>query len=201
VKNLQQIASGNYSLSRDNETKSCASRPTIDPIFYDECVYYLSKYGTHLSLLEFFLRHGDVHEVLVYILENQLSSEIFIEIYTKCLKEGVVNVLQGEMSKIDSSLEIWKDHLRQICRHLEKHQLLNCLYQLQIYIGDYVRASMTCIRFYQDNVKSFTELANNVGYLHKGEQHLRQILEQEQWIEVRSGKNLSNCPAGKEVRI
>jgi zinc finger FYVE domain-containing protein 26 len=192
VKNLQQIASGNYSLSRDNETKSCASRPTIDPIFYDECVYYLSKYGTHLSLLEFFLRHGDVHEVLVYILENQLSSEIFIEIYTKCLKEGVVNVLQGEMSKIDSSLEIWKDHLRQICRHLEKHQLLNCLYQLQIYIGDYVRASMTCIRFYQDNVKSFTELANNVGYLHKGEQHLRQILEQEQWIEVRSVGDISN---------
>ncbi|XP_044264148.1 zinc finger FYVE domain-containing protein 26 [Tribolium madens] len=186
VKNLKEIASGNYSLTGSKKFNCCTSRPTIDPIFYDECIYYLGKYGTHLSLLEFYIRHGEIHTALIYILECHLPSETFIEVYMKCLKDGMVAILQEHMSRIDSSLELWKDHLKNLCRHLEKQQLLNSLYQLQLYIGDYVRASMTCIRFYQDGVKTFTELANNVGFLHKGEEHLRQILEQEQWVEVTS---------------
>lgn len=188
IKNLKEIASGNYSLSESKKINCYTSRPIIDPIFYDECVYYLSKYGTHLSLLEFYVRHGDIHTALMYLLECHLPSEIFIEVYMKCLKDGIVTILQEHMSRIDSSLDLWKDHLKNLCRHLEQQQLLNCLYQLQLYIGDYVRASMTCIRFYQENIKNFTELANNVRFLHKGEEHLRQILEQEQWVEVTSGK-------------
>ncbi|RZC39217.1 zinc finger FYVE domain-containing protein 26, partial [Asbolus verrucosus] len=189
IKNLKEISSGNYSLSSE---KKITARPKIDPIFYDECVYYLTRYGTYLSLLEFYVKHGDIKTALMYIIENKLTADVFVEIYMKCLKDGVVNILQEQMSRIDSSLDLWKDYLKQVCRHLEKQQLLNCLYQLQLYIGDYVRASMTCIRFYQDKVKTFTELSNNVNYLHKGEEHLKQVLEQEQWVEVTSVGKISN---------
>lgn len=105
LRNLKNIANGVYS---DSESLKTQSRPSMDNIFYDECVYYLSKYGTHLSLLEFYIKHCDISKALNYIVDNQLSTEIFIDIYMRCLKDGVINVFQEQMSIIDSSLNLWK---------------------------------------------------------------------------------------------
>lgn len=66
--------------------------------------------------------------------------------------------------------------------------MLHSLYQLQLFLGDYIRAAMTCIRFYQENAKNFTDLTSKVNFLHSAEKHLKQILEQDQWVEVASGK-------------
>lgn len=66
--------------------------------------------------------------------------------------------------------------------------MLHSLYQLQLFLGDYIRAAMTCIRFYQENVKNFSDLLSRVNYLHAAEKHLKQVLEQDQWVEVASGK-------------
>lgn len=54
-------------------------------------------------------------------------------------------------------------------------------------MGDYIRAAMTCIRFYQENVKCFTDLVGNVNFLHRAEGHLKEVLVQDQWVEVASG--------------
>lgn len=182
IRNLKVIASGNFNLVQ--ESNFCTSGPKIDKVFYQECVYYLTRYGTYSSLLEFYVKHGDLYKALDSILENHLSVEYFIEMYIKCLKDGLVELLQENMSKIDSSLDVWKDYLKSLCRHLEAQNLINSLYQLQIYIGDYVRAAMTCIRFYQDNAKTFTELCSNTNFLKTTEEHLKQRLEQEQWVDI-----------------
>lgn len=183
LRSIKEISAGNYF----PHNKHYQNKPKIDPIFYEECIYYLTKYGTHISLLEFYVRHDEIHTALNYIVEYRLCADVFIEIYMKCLKDGIVNVLQDEMTKIDSTLDIWKEYLRQICRHLEKQNMLNSLYQLQLYMGDYIRAAMTCIRFYQENVSNFTDFATKTNFLHKAEEHLKQVLEQEQWVEVASG--------------
>lgn len=57
-------------------------------------------------------------------------------------------------------------------------------------MGDSIRAAMTCIRFYQENALSFQDLLNNVHFLHKAEEHLKHGVEQEQWVEVATGKNI-----------
>lgn len=188
LKNLKKISSGDCKLGQSRKASFPIARPQIEMIFYEECIYYLTKYGSHHSIIDFFLNHGDIKNALNYIVDNRLSSESFIELYIKCLKNGAINELQRVMSAIDSSLDIWKDHLKHTCRYLEQQKLLNCLYQLQLYIGDYVRAAMTCIRFYQENSRRFFDLANNVSHLYRAEEHLKQVLEQEQWIEVTSGK-------------
>lgn len=109
LKNLNAIASGNYySLPDDNINASKPNKPYIEPIFYNECIFYLQKYGSHLSLLEFYVKHGEFHDALLYLIENQLTADIFIEIYMMCLKSGVVNKLQENMSGIDSTLNLWK---------------------------------------------------------------------------------------------
>lgn len=69
--------------------------------------------------------------------------------------------------------------------------MLHSLYQLQQFMGDFIRAAMTCIRFYQDNAKCFTDLLANVNFLQRAEGHLREVLVQDQWVEVASGMLLS----------
>lgn len=109
LKNLNNIATGNYYQAAKNDgLKMHCSLPSIDSIFYNECVYYLTRYGTHLSLLEFYIKHGDISKALNYIIDGKLSTDIFIDIYMRCLKDGVVNVLQEHMSGIDSTLNLWK---------------------------------------------------------------------------------------------
>lgn len=65
--------------------------------------------------------------------------------------------------------------------------MLHSLYDLQVCIGDYVRAAMSCIMFYRNNVKTFSELNNRTEQLLKAEEHLKQALEQQQWVEVATG--------------
>lgn len=83
--------------------------------------------------------------------------------------------------------KLLQEYLKHTCRYLEKQNLLNCLYQLQIFTGDSIRAAMTCIRFYKDNVRTFTELNERVNFLLQAEEHLKQNLEQQQWVEVAAG--------------
>ncbi|KAJ8925266.1 hypothetical protein NQ315_009094 [Exocentrus adspersus] len=187
LRNLQNIANGNYyQFVENNKLNIHHTPPSIDNMFYNECVYYLTRYGTHQSLLEFYIKHGDIAKALNYIIDNQLSAEIFIDIYIQCLKDGIINILQEHMLSIDPSLTLWKEYLQNICRHLEKHNMLHSLYQLQQFMGDFVRAAMTCIRFYQDNVKCFSDLLANASFLQKAEEYLRAVLVQDQWVEVAS---------------
>lgn len=62
------------------------------------------------------------------------------------------------------------------------------MYQLQQFMCDYVRASLTCIKFYIENATTFNELSTRVKYLYKSQEHLKQELDQDQWIEVTAGK-------------
>lgn len=109
LKNLDAIASGNYySIPEDTHSATNNGKPYIEKIFYNECIFYLQKYGSHLSLLQFYVKHGEFHDALLYVVENQLNPEIFVEIYMLCLKSGVVNKLQENMSNIDCTLNLWK---------------------------------------------------------------------------------------------
>lgn len=187
LRNLKSIANGN--LESKTDFKGC----NLDPVYFQECLYYLNKYGSHLGLLQFYLKHNNITQSLIYMYDNKVAVDIFIEVYIICLKDGKVNQLQKAMSRIDSTLEIWKDYLKGICRHLEKQGLLNSLYQLQQYMVDYVRAAMTCIRFYKDNATSYQELSSNIHFLDKAEAHFLQELEQQQWVEVNAVvKNISD---------
>lgn len=62
--------------------------------------------------------------------------------------------------------------------------MLNLLYNLQLFVCDYVRAAMTCIRFYKEGATNFTELNDREHLLLSAESHLKQELQQEQWVKV-----------------
>lgn len=108
LKNLESISSKYYYQPVECDSKSHSTRPPIHNVFFNECVYYLSRYGSHLGLLEFYIKHGDINLALNYIIENNLGTDVFIEIYMKCLKDGIIGILQENISLIDSTLDLWK---------------------------------------------------------------------------------------------
>ncbi|XP_066249376.1 zinc finger FYVE domain-containing protein 26 homolog [Euwallacea similis] len=198
LKNLKNIECGYYPPTKKS---SSPGKTILEPVIYDECVYYLTKYGTAVSLVEFHIKYGQFGNAAECILKKQLSLDAFIHIYMKCLRGGAVMLLQARMAEMDPTLTIWKDHLIKICSHMAKQNLLNSLYQLQLYMGDYVRAAMTCVKFYEENVSSFTDLFNNSYHLKESLKHLVQAKEQEQWITVSPVTSTEVEPAFEETSI
>ncbi|KAI4468931.1 zinc finger fyve domain-containing protein 26 [Holotrichia oblita] len=201
LQSLNAIANGNF-LQPDN----CGdfdkiNGPHLENIYYEECIYYLEKYGSHLSLCQFYIRHNDFRQTLEYIIENEVNTEIFIEIYMTCLKDGRIDHLQEIIFAMDPTLDIWKNYIRHICIYLEKQCMLHSLYQLQQFIGDFVRAAMTCIKFYSHEISCFEEFHNRVQYLQNARVHLKQELEQEQWVDVQSVSSLQSSDAFEEKSI
>lgn len=89
-----------------------------------------------------------------------------------------------------------------MCYALEKQHKLHSLYQLQLFIGDFVRAAMACIYFYKENTRSFIELTQRENYLHQAEVHLNQDLEQQQWVEVAAvSHNIGSTESFEEKSI
>jgi len=103
LQRLNDIENGVYTSKGDRKTK-----PVLEDVIYNECVYYLNKYGTGLNLVEFHLKYGQYKKVVETILLKQVTPEAFVQIYLKCLRRGTVTALQTHMSEIDSTLAVWK---------------------------------------------------------------------------------------------
>lgn len=147
-------------------------------VHYQESLYYLLTYGSYSSILQFFLKHKEFDKCLVYILENDLECDLFLnEVYLYCLKNGDTDKLHDAMKAKDPTLFIWKKYLIFICHFMERKQYWHILYQIQLFMKDCVRASMTCIHFYTSEVNSYLDLHNRVHLLQDAQKHLESELQ------------------------
>lgn len=147
-------------------------------IYYYESLYYLLTYGSYNSILEFFLKHEKFNKCLTFTLENDLEPDLFFNaIYLFCLKNGSTEKLHEAMKNRDSNLLIWKKYLIYVCHSLERRQYLNILYQLQLFMKDFVRAAMTCIRFYCNEVSNYTDFCTRENFLLSAQKHLESELQ------------------------
>ncbi|XP_066157894.1 zinc finger FYVE domain-containing protein 26 homolog isoform X2 [Euwallacea fornicatus] len=121
LKNLKNIECGYYPPTKKSPN---FGKTVLEPVIYDECVYYLTKYGTAVSLVEFHVKYGQFGNAAECILKKQLSLDAFIHIYMKCLRGGTVMLLQARMAEMDPTLTIWKLHRRRLYQHLRKLALL-----------------------------------------------------------------------------
>lgn len=110
LKKINNIICGNYGFVSDitESSSEMFEKPHLEKIFYDECVYYFTKYGSHMGLLEFYIKHGYFQRCLQYMLDNKLDSELFVEIYMMCLKKSQIIPLHDSMIQIDSTLNVFK---------------------------------------------------------------------------------------------
>ncbi|KAL2720586.1 hypothetical protein V1478_010162 [Vespula squamosa] len=169
INNLKAISQGQLTIKHVHSFE--------ENIYYKESLYYLLTYGSYNSILEFYLKHEEFEKCLNYILENDLEPELFFSaVYMYCLKTGNAEKLQEAMKTKDPSLLLWKKYLIYVCHCLEKKQSLYILYQLQLFMKDCIRASMTCIRFYTNQATTYMDLCNRMHLLIDAQKHLESEL-------------------------
>ncbi|XP_069773187.1 LOW QUALITY PROTEIN: zinc finger FYVE domain-containing protein 26 [Narcine bancroftii] len=147
--------------------------------FYGECLFYLQTYGTNLAIINFYMRHNCTREALQHLLNKDCPEEVFIQgIFIPSYKTGKLNALENLMEELDPSLEIWSRHLIASCKHLQKQNFFNILYDLQCFMKDYMRAAMTCIRFFSHKAESYSALVAEQDWLVEAKSHLKTYLQE-----------------------
>lgn len=141
-----------------------------------ECMYYLTNYGSHRSFIKFYQKHNMLSEAMNYIYKEQCDSEIFIEnLFLPCAKLGTLPKLKNIICNL--GMRNFSNLLMATCRYLEKNELYNLLYNLQLFMEDYIRAAMTSIKFYQESKKNFTNVKIHTVHLENAKKHLKMYLE------------------------
>ncbi|KAK6181134.1 hypothetical protein SNE40_009062 [Patella caerulea] len=166
---------------------------SMETIQFQECIYYLKTYGTYLELLHLLRRNGYWMKASEYIIQHKCISEVFIEgLLVPALNSGDLDKLLDQMVMLDKSLEKWNNYLTATCRYLLKQRLHHALYQIQIFMKDYLRAAMTCIsHFYQQGCQSYLDLAKRIQYLFTAQQHMNAYLDPSKWGSVKHPFNSS----------
>lgn len=167
--------------------------PTIDQKrltptsrFYDECLYYLNAYASHNDIVVFLERHRQTRTALKYIHYQSVDVGPFVHtLFMPHVQRGRAAAVVRHMCDMDETLLIWRKHIIAVCGHLERAGLLNSLYMLQLLFRDPVRASMTCVRFYERGATSYTDLQSQAFHLVTAERHLTKELDLCQWEEIR----------------
>ncbi|XP_026134074.1 zinc finger FYVE domain-containing protein 26-like [Carassius auratus] len=147
--------------------------------YYQECLFYLLSYGTHLSLISFYLRHDCLRDALTHLHKKECSEDVFLEgIFQPCLESGRLGALQGHLEALDSTLESWGRYLLSACQLLQRRGHYHSLYQLQQFMMDHIRAAMTCIRFFSHG--AHLQLGEQQHWLIRAKEHLRTFLQEQQ---------------------
>lgn len=199
LSNLKQISHGKYSV-KTHRTLGLSGVENMNSLFasdsehhglhsrfYTESIYYLVSYGRHNDILRFLVKYKQVSKALMYALFLEIPVDQFIQtIILPHLKSGRLNVIIQQMIDMDETLVMWKEYIIQICLMLEKRNLLNSLYQVQLLLKDTIRASMTCVRFYTIDSVTYHDLRSNAHHLMNAQQHLKSELELCQWEEIKN---------------
>ncbi|EEB16334.1 zinc finger protein FYVE domain containing protein, putative [Pediculus humanus corporis] len=146
-------------------------------IHYREEIFYLTSYGSHRSLLLFYVRHNEIKKALSYLLDHQLEPNFFLDnIMLPAYRLNLHEKFKSNLLSLDSSLESFKKYLSYSCVSLQKMKFLHTLYDLQILMQDYIRAAVTCIHLYQEKATSFTDLSTRCNFLHAALKNLEEEL-------------------------
>ena len=78
-------------------------------IHYREEIFYLTSYGSHQSLLLFYVRHNEIKKALSYLLDHQLEPNFFLDnIMLPAYRLNLHEKFKSNLLSLDSSLESFK---------------------------------------------------------------------------------------------
>lgn len=112
----------------------------------------------------------------------------------------MIDQLLPAMRAKDPSLMLWKKYLVYTCHSLDKKQYLHKLYYLQLFMKDFIRAAMTCIRFYKNDASSYEDLCSRSLLLVDAQKHLESELNVENLSKSRR-KSVSSSHSGSHCGL
>jgi len=150
---ITQVERSNEPLSSTSLTPENTVKRELDNRKLNEAIYYLEKYGRPESALSFFLRHKMLERACRYVFERKLPSNLFIEhIVEFCSTHSLLPELKQTLKKIDPTLESFHNYLLAACKYFNQQKAFKTLVTFQIFMKDYVRAGLTCIKIFLDTL-------------------------------------------------
>ena len=175
LQNLREVSEGSLAVGVKPKIKKSGYR--MDPLFCNECKYYLRLYGNHSMNIAFFMRHRQLQECAEYLLADKVRNDVFIsEVLIPCLRFGKINQLLKFFRTEDPQQSKWYKYVTSGCKWLEHSEWWNSLLMVQEALGDRLRAVMTLLRMYHHEIDSYTSLSRRVHILTSAQHHLQTYL-------------------------
>ncbi|XP_019858924.1 PREDICTED: zinc finger FYVE domain-containing protein 26-like [Amphimedon queenslandica] len=114
------------------------------------------------------------------------SNNVFVDqIWLPALKCGQLDNLEEALTCIDPSLSVWEQYLTGVCRFLSQRKLFHVLYRIQLFMKDFVRAAMTCIKSaciqffigFSGHKTTLSDLYSRKHYLETARNHFRTAID------------------------
>jgi len=122
---------------------------TLDTERLKHCVYYLTNYGPPKLLVSFYVKHGLLEKACEQVLDQSLSHQAFIdEVLQVCLTQGMLPELKAIFSSDEKMTTDFQPYLMAACRYFHQQSKPQLLYVLQIFMGDHLRAAMSCVKIF-----------------------------------------------------
>ncbi|KAH9515330.1 hypothetical protein Btru_014177, partial [Bulinus truncatus] len=158
----------------------------VESIPYKECLYYLRTYGSYMDHVTFLRQKSYWMKAVQFAVDHHCSSDVFVNgLMIPAMNSGEMGRLLEQMLMLDPTLEKWMAYLTATCKYLLKQKYFSTLYQIQLFMKDYIRASMTCVsHFYQKGASHYLDLCGRMQFLYTGQLHLQAYLDPSQWGSV-----------------
>ncbi|XP_035827727.1 zinc finger FYVE domain-containing protein 26 [Aplysia californica] len=159
----------------------------VESVPYQECLFYLRTYGSFMDHISFLRQHSYWMKAVQFASDRHCSADVFVTgLVVPAMSSGEMGRLLEQMLMLDPTLEKWLVYLTATCKHLLRQKYFHSLYQVQLFMKDYIRASMTCVSyFYQRGARTYLDLCGRLQFLFTAQQHLQAYLDPSQWGSVR----------------
>jgi zinc finger FYVE domain-containing protein 26 len=176
--NLRKILDGDYGQinKKISDKFDWQQNELIKSPYYEESIYYLIAYASNNDILDFFVKNNLIKQALRYAIIQKVPYEIFTQLlFVPVTRSGRLGDFMELLKQIDAHL--WKNYIVAICKYLERKKALHVLYQIQLLTDDFIRASMTSIKFYLEGSGNYSELHEKARHLINAKNHLQTELE------------------------
>jgi len=130
----------------------------------------LVEYGSPSAAIKFWMRHNKIQDAIEFFLNKDLPKSQFITyVVLNCRNVEEIKNLQQTISNMDPNFSKFKEHLLSVCSYYNKKKELDHLLFWQIFMKDYARAGLTCIKLFVDSPTM--ELKTRLEYLNRSKEY------------------------------
>lgn len=157
----------------DSSSSAGKAEAALTPAL-EECLYYLEQFGSHASLLKFCMKHTLIERAARHSFEHQVDMEIFMDkLVVPCSDNSLLSELKNAFERADPNLSRSRNYIIATCKYLNEQKAYKTLVSFQVYMKDFVRAALTCIRVFMDT----TDAAHRVKCLELAKSYFEEALK------------------------
>lgn len=193
VDNIKKLVDGDYGEIKRKLSNRLERNQNelLESVYYKESLFYLLSYAANCDILQFFVKNNLIRHAIRYSIVQNISHESFTTfVFIPVIRLGRLKDFMHLIKQ--NHINCWKNYVIAICKYLERKKSWHVLYQIQLLTDDFIRASLTSIKFYLKNSGNYTELYEKSRHLLDAKNHLQTELDR---------LERGNCENDNEIQL